>query len=85
MDLVKFENNGSYEIEGELEGVAYEIGLVIWVNYGLHEKKLRRFFSNVGAIIPWKVYIEENLRCVKWLLEVFGRQVMKREYRGYVR
>ena len=49
---MKFENNESYEIEGELEGVAYGMGLVSRVNYGLHEKKLRRFFSNVGAIIP---------------------------------
>ena len=82
---MKFEYDGSYDIEGELEDVAYEIGLVIWVNYGLYEKKLRRFFSNVGAIIPWKVCIEENLRYVKWLLEVLGRQVMKRVHRGYIR
>ena len=40
---MKFEYDGSYEIEGELEDVAYEIRLVIRVNYGLYVKELRRF------------------------------------------
>ena len=48
---MEFKYDGSYEIEAELEDVAYEIRLVILVNYGLHEKKLRRFFGDVGATI----------------------------------
>ena len=85
MDLMKFKNDGSYDIEGELEDVAYEIRLVIWINYGLLIKELRRFFSDVGTTIPWKVCIEKNLPYVEWFIKVLGHQVMKREYRGYVR
>ena len=68
---------------GELEEVVYEIRLAIWVNYGLHEKELGRFFDDEGSIIPWKVCVWRiTLYICGMLWEVLGCQVMKWDQGG---